>query len=59
MFLPDLGRGEGCMGSSNVLAQNSGAVLEYDLEASQSSTLNSQLQRRTFILPVVSALAFR
>ncbi len=31
-FLPDLGRGEGCMGSSNVLAQNSGATLEYDVE---------------------------
>ena len=32
MFLPDLGRGKGCMGSSNVLAQNSGAVLEYDID---------------------------
>ena len=31
IFLPGLGRGEGCMGSSNVLAQNSGAKLEYDL----------------------------
>ena len=30
-FLPDLGRGRGCMGSSNVTAQNSGAVLEYDI----------------------------
>ena len=30
MFLPDLGRGKGCMGSNNVLAQNSGATLEYD-----------------------------
>ena len=32
IFLPDLGRGEGCMGSSNVLAQNSGATLEYDID---------------------------
>ena len=31
MFLPDLGREEGCMGSSNVLAQNSGATLEYEI----------------------------
>ena len=31
MFLPDLGRGKGCMGSSNVTAQNSEAVLEYDI----------------------------
>ena len=31
-LLPDLGRGKGCMGSSNVLAQNSGATLEYDID---------------------------
>lgn len=31
IFLPDLGRGNGCMGSNNVLAQNSGATLEYDI----------------------------
>ena len=31
IFLPDLGRGKGCMGSNNVLAQNSGATLEYDI----------------------------
>ncbi len=35
LFLPDLGRGEGCMGSSNVLAQSDttgkGAVLEYEV----------------------------
>lgn len=30
-FLSDLGRGKGCMGSSNVLAQNCGAVLEYNI----------------------------
>ena len=38
LFLPDLGRGEGCMGSSNVLAQNSGAVLEYDLSPLTSNS---------------------
>lgn len=42
-FLPDLGRGEGCMGSSNVLAENSGATLEYELSPlasdSQSFTI--------------------
>ena len=32
IFLPDLGRGEGCMGSSNVLSQDDGAILEYDID---------------------------
>ena len=32
LFLPDLGRGAGCMGSSNVMSQESGATLEYDIE---------------------------
>ena len=32
IMLPDLGRDDGCMGSSDVLAQNSGATLEYDIE---------------------------
>ena len=32
IFLPDLGRDKGCMGSSNVLAQNSGAALEYNID---------------------------
>ncbi len=31
MFLPDLGRADGCMGSSNVKAQDSGATLEYEV----------------------------
>ena len=34
ILLPDLGRGEGCMGSSNVMALNSGATLEYDINIS-------------------------
>ncbi|MBO4451019.1 MAG: glycosyl hydrolase 115 family protein [Bacteroidaceae bacterium] len=50
-FLPDLGRGKGCMGSSNVLAQNSGATLEYDIEVSKSSTLNSKPSIAIGILP--------
>lgn len=36
MFLPDLGRGEGCMGSSNVVAASDttglGAALEYEID---------------------------
>lgn len=32
VFLPGLGRGEGCMGSSDVLVQNSGATLEYEID---------------------------
>mgnify|MGYP002658004773 FL=1 len=39
MFLPQLGRGEGCMGSSNVLAQNSGAVLCYDVNLTDKATV--------------------
>ena len=35
ILLPDLGRGKGCMGSSNVLAQNSGATLEYTINVVQ------------------------
>ena len=45
MFLPDLGRGKGCMGSSNVTAQNSGAALLYDVQ------LNSRAQIAIGILP--------
>lgn len=39
MFLPDLGRGKGCMGSNNVLAQNSGATLEYDIDLTSDGTV--------------------
>jgi hypothetical protein len=43
LFLPDLGRGRGCMGSSNVLAQNSGATLEYDITIDNTTAeTNSQ-----------------
>jgi hypothetical protein len=53
MFLPDLGRGEGCMGSSNVTAQNSGAVLEYDITLSNdwAASANSSLSVAIGILP--------
>ena len=43
IFLPDLGRGKGCMGSSNVMAKSTtdgkGAALEYDFELSSSSSI--------------------
>ena len=48
LFLPDLGRGAGCMGSSNVLAQNSGAILEYDL-----SPLTSHLSSLTIAIGIL------
>ncbi|MBQ9357111.1 MAG: glycosyl hydrolase 115 family protein [Prevotella sp.] len=51
LFLPDLGRGRGCMGSSNVLAQNSGAVLEYDIDNGQWSMANGQCSVAIGILP--------
>ena len=41
-FLPDLGRGKGCMGSNNVLAQNSGATLEYDFYNNREPITNNR-----------------
>jgi len=32
VFLPELGRGDGCMGASNVMAENSGSTLEYQVD---------------------------
>ena len=41
IFLPDLGRGEGCMGSDNVLAASdmsgNGAALEYEIDLKSSN----------------------
>ena len=39
IMLPDLGRGEGCMGSSNVLAENSQATLEYEIDIDANGTI--------------------
>ena len=39
IMLPDLGRGEGCMGSSNVLAENSQATLEYEIDLDANGTI--------------------
>lgn len=43
IFLPDLGRGAGCMGSSNVMAESDttgrGPVLEYDIDAEGGTPL--------------------
>ena len=43
IFLPDLGRGAGCMGSSNVMAESDttgrGPVLEYDIDAEAGAPL--------------------
>jgi hypothetical protein len=36
IFLPDLGRGKGCIGSSDVMASESGAALEYVFELPES-----------------------
>lgn len=41
IFLPDLGRGKGCMGSSNVMTRSridgTGAVMEYDISSESDS----------------------
>jgi len=55
IFLPDLGRGEGCMGSSNVMADESRAVLEYDLKPTASGELTIALG----ILPTQDILPAR
>lgn len=47
IFLPDLGRGKGCMGSSNVMAPSStdgkGASLEYDFDLKADGQLDLAL----------------
>ena len=52
IFLPDLGRGKGCMGSSNVMAAShtdgKGAALEYDFDLKAD---NDQLTIALGILP--------
>ena len=66
-FLPDLGRGRGCMGSNNVLAQNSGATLEYDLQLNGTTPeansslfiLHSSLTIAIGILPTQDILPAR
>ena len=67
MFLPDLGRGKGCMGASDVMkewpADGSGPKLEYDIELapanSQLSTFNSQLSVAIGILPTQDIMPAR
>lgn len=58
IFLPDLGRGKGCMGSSNVMAKSTtdgtGATLEYDFELSEPNNLKtSEPQNITIVLGIL------
>ena len=39
IFLPDLGRGAGCMGAKDVMAENSGATLEYEIDIVQNGKI--------------------
>ena len=66
MFLPDLGRGEGCMGAADVMKEypnGDGPVLEHEIELapanSQPSTLNSQLSIAIGILPTQDIMPAR
>ena len=66
MFLPDLGRGEGCMGAADVMKEypnGDGPVLEHEIELapanSQPSTLNSQLSVAIGILPTQDIMPAR
>ena len=51
ILLPDLGRGEGCMGSSDVLAQNSRATLEYDIDLTADGKIAIGILPTQDILP--------
>lgn len=51
MFLPDLGRGKGCMGSDNVLAQHSGATLEYDVDLDEAGRVAIGLLPTQDVMP--------
>ena len=51
ILLPDLGRGEGCMGSSDVLAQNSLATLEYDIDLTADGKIAIGILPTQDILP--------
>ena len=66
MFLPDLGRGDGCMGAADVMKEypkGDGPVLEHEIELapanSQPSTLNSQLSIAIGILPTQDIMPAR
>ena len=39
IFLPDLGRGAGCMGAKDVMAENSGAKMEYEIDIVQNGRI--------------------
>ena len=39
IFLPDLGRSEGCMGAKDVMAENSGAKMEYEIDIVQNDRI--------------------
>ena len=66
MFLPDLGRGKGCMGAADVMKEypnGDGPVLEHEIELapanSQLSTFNSQLSVAIGILPTQDIMPAR
>lgn len=66
MFLPDLGRGDGCMGAADVMKEypnGDGPVLEHEIELapanSQPSTLNSLLSIAIGILPTQDIMPAR
>ena len=62
IFLPDLGRGEGCMGSDNVLAASDitgeGASLEYEIDLASGNIAIGILPTQ-FIQPVAFVLGCR
>jgi hypothetical protein len=63
VFLPDLGRGEGCMGAKDVMkewpADGSGPVLEYEIDLANTAEANSQPSVAIGIMPTQDILPAR
>ncbi|MBR1388599.1 MAG: glycosyl hydrolase 115 family protein [Prevotella sp.] len=61
-FLPDLGRGKGCMGIDDVMMasqEQGGPALEYEIDTSHLSILNSPLSIAIGILPTQDIMPAR
>ena len=51
IFLPGLGRGDGCMGAKDVMKENSGAKLEYEIDLSEEKKIAVGILPTQDILP--------
>ncbi|MBQ4460729.1 MAG: hypothetical protein II908_02715, partial [Bacteroidaceae bacterium] len=51
IFLPGLGRGDGCMGAKDVMKENSGVKLEYEIDLSEEKKIAVGILPTQDILP--------